>query len=441
MTEPTRQVLPLNWQEPMEERHLAEVQRQFFLQAIDRRHTFSEKLALGEQLQGPADSIPMWVADMDLPAPPFLLEALKARLQHPIFGYHLMPEAAREAIITWQAAYGYSVKASDIQFTPSVLNGLHLAIQTVSQSGDQLLTMPPVYPPFLQAAAHCGRTCRFLPLNCEQDARGSLKYSMDFEGLERMFTRHPIKALLFCHPHNPVGRSWGKEELETLSQLCLRHRVAMISDEIHSDLVFQGTHHPLASLSPEVAQQTITLNSPSKSFNLGGLQVGYALIANPAWQQRFALARQRVALPEWNTFALHALLAAYSGAGKNWCMALLHHLRGNRQLLEDCLADLASEVKLSPMQATYLTWLDCSAWQWTSMELHQWFLHEAKLLLSDGASFYPPHTQKGAQLRMNLAVSRQTMHQALDHLRRALIHRPAHPFKSAAKGKGFPHEP
>ena len=413
-------VIPhLDWQQPFSQEQLLQIQQAYFDRPVERENTFSEKYDLRKQLFGTEAVIPMWVADMDLPTAPFIIEALKQRLEHPVLGYNLMPEKASQAIIDWQAQHDYTVEAQQICFTHNVANGFHLAIQSVTQVDDSVLVLTPVYPPFMSAAEKSGRRTVCLPLLATQSDQIN-EYHIDFEALEAHFKNEKIKALLFCHPHNPVGRVWTKDELLQLANLCLQYNVVMISDEIHSDLILTRRHTPIASLGEEIAQNTITLSSPGKTFNLGGLQIGYAIIANTKLRQQFEKTCQSVSIHDLNTFALHALIAAYSPAGKNWTSVLLKHIQNNFKTLQSFLKQYAPEIKINQAQATYLAWLDFSAWGWTQKQLKDWLITEAKLGLSNGDSFFPKSIHNTGMMRINLAVSTQTLQDALRQMQQAL---------------------
>lgn len=409
----------LNWHQPLSDKQILQIQQTYFHRPVNREQSFSEKYDLREKLFGTQDVIPMWVADMDLPTPPFIIEALQQRLQHPILGYNLTPDSAFQAIINWQAQHNHPVQANEICFTHNVANGFLLAIQAVTQPNDSVLVMTPVYPPFMNAAEKSGRKTVCLPLLTTYNDT-FIDYHIDFEALEQHLKTSNIKALLFCHPHNPVGRVWQKHELLKLAELCLRYEVVIISDEIHSDLTLTGTHLPIAGLSNDIAHNTITLNSPGKTFNLGGLHIGYAIIANPKLRQAFQKIALSVKIEELNTFALHALIAAYSPAGKNWTSALLAHFASNLQQLQNTLQTFAPEIKRANTQATYLAWMDFSAWEWNQPQLKAWLIKEAKLGLSNGDTFFP-NTQNSGCMRINLAVSTQTMQQVMNNLKNALL--------------------
>lgn len=381
-------------------------------QPINRQHTWAEKYDLCERLFGREDVLPMWVADMDLPTPPFILQALQARLQHPILGYSLAPPQTYQVIIDWQAQHGYQVSADDILFTHNVANGLFLAVQALTRPGDAVMIMPPIYPPFAKAVELNERklVCADLLLQADQ-------YHIDWDAVERGFKQHQVKLLLFCNPHNPAGRVWSRAELTRLTRLCLDQGVTMVSDEIHSDLVFSPhTHLPLASLSPEVAQQTLTLSSPGKTFNLAGLQIGYAITANSQIKTAFQAAMARVKIEELNLMAMVALTAAYTPEGRAWRDHLLRHFSENINQLAVFLAEHLPQVGLIRPQASYLVWLDFRGLFAEHQTLKDWLIHQARLGLNDGLSY-----GEGGRgfMRMNLAVPKSTLDQALVQLRQA----------------------
>lgn len=413
------QPVHIDWQQPLTAEQIDWVQESFFDRPVNRENSFAEKYDLRQKLFGTENVLPMWVADMDLPTPPFIIEALHQRLQHPILGYNLMPDLAYQAIIDWQNLNNYDVKKSEILFTHNVANGFHLAIQASTRVGDSVVVLPPVYPPFMSAPENCGRQTLNVPLIIQSQGG----YTIDFNALESALQKPKVTALLFCHPHNPVGHVWQKHELIQLAQLCLQNNVVLISDEIHSDLILTGRHIPIASLSDDIAQNTITLSSPGKTFNLGGLQLGYAIIANSKLRQGYQNVMQQVSIHDLNTFALHSLIAAYSPAGQNWRLALLAHINTNFETLRNFLQQYAPEVDLAPAEATYLAWLNFSAWKLPQKQLKHWLVTQAKLGLSNGDSFFPAGTQNTGWMRMNLAVSKQTLQQALNQLQTALERR------------------
>lgn len=407
--------------------------RDFFTQPIDRSDSGAEKYDLREQLFGRADVLPMWVADQDLPTPPFIIEALQRRLMHPILGYTHTSDRLCASVVNWQAQYGYEVDPASLVFTHNVANGLFLAVQALSRPGEGVVIMPPIYPPFEQAISRNDRQVVAMPLLYQPDGDhlsnpqaskatdSSDSYRFDLAGLAQAFARDDVSLCLMCNPHNPSGRVWSRAELAQLAELALAHDVILVSDEIHGDLTLPPNQHcPLASLSPTVAQQTVTLSSPGKTFNLAGLQIGYAIAANPAHRNALQAAAARVKIDELNLFAMVALEAAYTDDGKIWRDALCQHILTNIARLRQALAELCPAVRVIQPQASYLVWLDFNPLipnQFADhAALQAWLINDAKLGLNNGLSY--GEVGQGF-MRINLAVPPSTLEQACSQLRKA----------------------
>lgn len=383
---------------------------------ISREGTFAEKYELRQALFGTAEVLPMWVADMDLPTPDFIIQALKHRLEHPILGYAITPDSVYQAIIDWQAQHDYRVTKSQIVFTHNVANGFFMAVEAFTQPGEAVLVQTPVYPPFLKAPVQNERRLVEAPLLLKDG-----HYQIDFTAFEETVIEHQVKLFLFCHPQNPSGRVWQRMELERLAEICLRHGVTIVSDEIHSDLVYGGYQHiPMASLSEAVANITVTLSSPGKTFNLGGLQIGYALIANPTLKTHYLKVCDAVSIHELNVFAMLALQAAYSEQGKVWRDQLLNHFASNIQRLETFFACHLPQVTVIRPQASYLVWLDFRKLFGDHQQLKSWLVNQAKLGLNDGESFAGQGGDGQGFMRMNIAVPQQLLEQALTQLKTAI---------------------
>ncbi|RUM92261.1 MAG: aminotransferase class I/II [Thiomicrospira sp.] len=384
-----------------------------FNKAISRLGTDAEKYELRQKLFGTDDVLPMWVADQDLPTPSFILEVLKKRLEHPILGYNHMPDSLYQSIVNWQAQYYYEVAPADIVFTHNVANGFFMAVSAFTNPGDAILVQPPVYPPFLTASAIESRQCVEAPLILQNG-----RYEIDFDAFEQKIIEHQVKLFLFCNPQNPSGRVWLKTELEQLAAICLKHQVVVVSDEIHADMTYAGHQHiPMASLSNEVKNNTVTLNSPGKTFNLGGLQIGYAIIANQELKAAYLKICQANAIQDLNLFGYLATQEAYSDEGRQYRDQLLQHFLENIERMKTFFQTFLPQVNVMVPEASYLVWLDFSAIFESQNELKSWLIQHAKLGLNDGESF--GKAGKGF-MRMNLAVPEETLTQALAQLKQAI---------------------
>lgn len=382
----------------------------------DRGDYHAEKYTQCMTQFGTDDVLPMWLADMDLTTPPFILEAIQNRLAHPTLGHTESSEQVFEAIIQWQAQYGYQVKREDIVLTHSVLNGFYMAVQAFTQPDEAVLVQPPIYPPFLDAPTANKRCLVEAPL-----VNNNNRYMIDFATFEQSIIDNKVKLFLFCHPQNPSGRVWSREELQQMADICVRHDVMIVSDEIHADMTLPPHQHiPMASLSEEVAQHCITLASPAKTFNVGGLQIGYAILANPKAQQHYQANAYSNGIGELNIFAQVALQAAYTSEGLQWREDLLAHIQKNIQITQAFFADNLPNVIFMQPEASYLVWLDFRAYFSAQQDLIDWMVQEAKLGLNDGEMFGGESQSGTGFLRMNLAVAPAMLEQALSQLKQAV---------------------
>lgn len=297
---------------------------------INRRGTDSVKWTWVDD-----DVIPMWLADMDFLSPPCVTRALQERVAQGLYGYVFDNKALREVICErMKRLYGWEVTPEQIVFTPGLVTGLNTVSRAVGVPGDGVLMQPPVYAPFLSAPQNNSRFAHFAPLAVRTEGQ-FLHYEIDFDVFEAAITPQ-TRMFFLCNPHNPVGRVYSRDELERLAQICLKHDVVICSDEIHADLLFNGRRHiPSASLSPEIANKSITLMAPSKTFNLPGLFCGFAIIPNETLRKQFETASHTAG--HVNMFGFVAALAAYQ-EGQAWLDALLRYLQGNYDYLADTLA-------------------------------------------------------------------------------------------------------
>lgn len=300
---------------------------------------------------GQTDILPMWVADMDFVSPPAVIDALHQRVTHGIFGYVQPPPELNQVVMNWLSEhYDWQIEEDWLVWLPGLRPALHCCCHAAAAAGDEVITFTPAYPPFLTAPITSGRQTVAIPLK-----RQNNRYTFDLEALEQRLGPRS-RLLMLCNPHNPVGRSFDREELTQLKELCLRHQLIVCSDEIHCDLLLtQRRHLPFASIDSNLLENTITLMSPAKTFNLSGLNCGFAVIANAALRRRFIKARQGL-MPSPNALGYVAALAAYRH-GEPWRQQLIDYLRGNHRLLQHFFSQHVPQFHLDEVEATYLAWI------------------------------------------------------------------------------------
>jgi cystathionine beta-lyase len=357
------------------------------------------------------DVLPMWVADMDFAAPEPVLDALRERLEHGVFGYPSELPEAREVIVDrLQRLYSWSVPPEALLFLPGVVVGFNLACHAVGSAGDGVLVQTPVYFPFLEVPRNTGMTLDEMELTRQADGH----YEIDCERFERTITER-TRVFLLCNPHNPVGRVFRRDELERMAEICLRHKLVICSDEIHCDLLYPPNRHlPIASLSGEVAGQTITLMAPSKTFNIPGLQCSVAIVTDPDLRDKFKAAHK--GLVSWvNVMGQVAAVAAYRDCDE-WLKALLRYLEANRDFVHQYISDSLPGVTANRPEGTYLAWLDCRE-AGIESNPHEFFLEKARVAVNDGASF-----GRGGEgfVRLNFGCPRSMLVEALERMKDAL---------------------
>ncbi len=375
---------------------------------IDRKGTDSVKYDLTRIIFGTEDLLPMWVADMDFEVPDFIREAISERVNHPVYGYTFRPRRFFETAADWiQRRHAWDTDPDHYNFSPGIVPALNLCVMGMTEPGDRIVTQPPVYFPFFTAVNNHGRKLLHNQL-CED--RGT--YRIDFELLEKQFAEG-ARMLLFCHPHNPVGRVWTRDELEELARLCVKYGVLVISDEIHSDLLlFNNCHTPLASLGKEIADLTITCVAPSKTFNLAGLHSSAVIISNHELKKQYDRMLDAVHVGGGNIFGQVAMEAAFK-EGDQWLDQLIRYLEKNYRLLCDKLEADIPEITVSPLQATYLAWFDLSVLEMDEKSLKEFVIREARLGLNDGPMFGPGGEN---HQRINIATPSAVLEQGLEQL-------------------------
>ncbi len=383
-----------------------------FDEIIDRKNTDSFKFDFASGYFGTNDLIPMWVADMDFRTPDFVMEAIRERARHEILGYSLRPETLYRSIMNWyKARQGWSISRDWILFTPGIVSALSIAVKAFTREGDRVIVQPPVYHPFFSVIKDNKRIPLHNPL---REKNGY--YRMDFEALKKSLDPG-VRLILLSHPHNPVGRVWLPDELAGLAEICLENNIVMISDEIHSDLVFRPHKHtPLSTLSDEIAMNTVTCVAPSKTFNLAGLSSSVVVIQNEELRSQFNHELSSGHLQMGNIFGSVAMEAAYAG-GHQWLDQLMDYLKGNLDLLDNFVETELPGIRMAIPEATYLAWLDMRKLGMNSKALKHFMIHKARIGCNDGPSFGRGGT--GFQ-RLNFACPRPVLRQALSQLKHAL---------------------
>lgn len=376
------------------------------IQTPERRNSDSIKWGLYNE-----DVLPLWVADMDFTSPPSVIEALQQRAAHGVFGYARESTELKELIAArMENLYGWKIKLEDILLLPGVVAAFNLVCQAVAQPGESILIQPPVYPPFFSAPGYAGARALFNNINLNTAG----EYAIDLEDFEAAIEKD-TRAFLLCNPHNPLGRVFTKTELIGMAQICLKHGLVICSDEIHSDLVFEGYQHiPIASLDKEVEARTVTLLAPSKTYNIAGLECSALICTNPDLRVRIQKARR--GLLGWvNLMGMTAGLAAYKH-GDEWLKQVLYLLQGNRDYLIQYLAEKIPGIHMIRPEATYLAWLDCRELNLPQSPA-QFLLEKARVALNNGEDFGEPG--KG-YVRLNFGCSRETLTEALDRIKQAV---------------------
>jgi cysteine-S-conjugate beta-lyase len=383
-----------------------------FDKVVDRKNTGSAKWDLVAARFKDKDVIPMWVADMDFMTAPSIIEALQNKAGSGIFGYPLRTDGYYGAVMGWMAKrHGWTLQKAWMTSSPGVVTALSLCVHSFTNPGDCVLVQPPVYYPFFRVIETNGRRIMENPLAFDGE-----RYTMDLDGLEKI-KGNRIKLMILSNPHNPVGRVWTKEELKGLGEYCVKNDIVLVSDEVHSDLIYKDFKHiPTASISEDIARQTITCIAPSKTFNLAGLKSSVIIIPNEKLKNAFNTTLGNLSLGGDNTFGLAALEAAYKD-GEEWVDALLAYLEDNLQFCLAWFREKIPEIKVIRPEGTYLVWLDCRKLAMTNEELDTFFKEKAMLWLDDGPMF--GEGGQGFQ-RINIACPRSILAEALRRIEMAI---------------------
>ena len=374
----------------------------------ERRGTDSQKW----QKYAGRDVLPMWVADMDFETAPVIVEALRRRVEHGIYGYARPVKSTVDAVVgAMEARYRWRIDPSWIVWLPGLVCGLNVAARAFAQEGEEILSLSPVYPPFTTAPRNQGRVSRSVPLALDSAAR---RWEIDWDALERAVTPR-TRLFIVCHPHNPIARVWSRDEVSRIAQFCARHNLLICSDDIHCDLLLEpgAVHEPFGIVAPGEAARTVTFMAPSKTFNVPGLGTSFALIPDPGIRTRFVKACAGI-VAEVNALGYVACEAAYRD-GEPWRVALVEYLRGNRDFLEGFVARELPGVRIeAPIQATYLAWLNIEALRLQNPVRH---FEDGGVGLSDGVPF---GAAPGSHVRINFGCPRSTLALGLSRMKAAL---------------------
>lgn len=379
---------------------------------MERRGTNCEKWDLLEEEFGKKDLLALWVADMDFPAPPEVLEALHKKIDEGALGYPIAPDSLLKAITDWQKnRHGWEIGKEAVTWAPGVVAGLAFSIMAYTKPGDGVIIQTPVYPPFYGTISESGRRIVKNPLK-----RAKGRYVMDIEGLEKLVTP-TCRTLILCSPHNPVARVWTREELEALSELAERKDMIIISDEIHQDLVYSDAKHmSIASLSEEMSSRTVTFVAPSKTFNIAGMNSSVALIPDEKLRARYVSILNRLHLSSLSILGLTAMETAYAKCA-GWLDELMAYLEENRNFTEKFVRERMPKAKMDHPEGTYIFWIDFRGYGFNSETLMDLLVNEAGVALNNGRNF---GTEGDGFARINIGTNREMLKKALEKIAKAL---------------------
>lgn len=383
-----------------------------FDKIIDRTNNFSAKWSEMNKNFGTNNLLPMWVADMDFLTAPCVMEALKDRLEQGIFGYTTRPSSYNESIVNWlDNRFSWKINQEWLMFSPAVITSISLLIQNLTQKNDKIMIQEPVYSPFHSIVESNERNLVISPLVKLDDG----SYVMDYEDIEAKIK--DVKVFILCNPHNPVGRVWTREELTRLGEICLKHNVLVISDEIHSDIILKNHKHtPFASISKEFRENTITCMAPTKTFNLAGLQSSFLVISNPYYYEVMDKAFSILDIKRNNAFSLVATEAAYN-YGEDWLYELIKYIEDNVDFAIDYIKNHMPQLKVKKPEGTYLLWVDFSNLNVDKKDLKNALINKGRIALSDGSSF---GIGGAGYYRINLACPRSMVLEGLKRIEFAI---------------------
>ncbi len=385
-----------------------------FNEKVDRSKNHAAKWEEMGAKFGSNDLLPMWIADMDIKTVPEVVEAIKEKADQAIFGYVYRPASYYETAAAWcEKRFGYKVDPKTLIHSPGVVPSMNMLVKMLTKEDEKVLIQIPVYPPFAASVKTGKRT--LVTNELVKDENGY--YTIDFEDLEKKLSDEKVTLMILCNPHNPVGRVWKKEELQKIGDLCVKYNVRILADEIWRDLVLPGyTHTPIASLSREIENITITCFSPTKTFNIAGLQASFAVFPREEEWKAFDNELGEMDIKRNNPFSLVGFEAAYNH-GEEWLSELLVHLEGNAQYVADFVKERLPEIKTVKPEGTYLMWLDFNGLNITPEEITDMLIKDAKVAMNDGASFGA--NGKGFA-RMNIACPRYMVEDAMARIEKAV---------------------
>lgn len=385
-----------------------------FNEKVDRSKNHAAKWEEMGAKFGSNDLLPMWVADMDIKTVPEVVEAIKEKADQAIFGYVYRPASYYETAAAWcEKRFGYKIDPKTLIHSPGVVPSMNMLVKMLTKEDEKVLIQIPVYPPFAASVKTGKRT--LVTNELVKDENGY--YTIDFEDLEKKLSDEKVTLMILCNPHNPVGRVWKKEELQKIGELCVKYNVRILADEIWRDLVLPGyTHIPMASLSKEIEDITITCFSPTKTFNIAGLQASFAVFPREEEWKAFDNELGEMDIKRNNPFSLVGFEAAYNH-GEEWLSELLVHLDGNAQYVVDFVRERLPEIKTVKPEGTYLMWLDFNGLGLSNEEVKELLIKDAKVAMNDGASF--GENGKGFA-RMNIACPRYMVEDAMERIEKAV---------------------
>jgi cystathionine beta-lyase len=380
-----------------------------FDSVVDRKGTKSLKYDFAVKRGKPADVLPLWVADMDFKTSSYVTDALHSMVEHGIFGYSESEDNYFDALKGWmKRRHNWDVEEKWITKTPGIVYALAMAVQAYTEKGDGILIQQPVYYPFSEVINDNERKLVNSPLVRDENGR----YHIDYNDFENKITSENVKLFILCNPHNPVGRVWTADELNKVGEICLKHGVIVVSDEIHFDFVFEGTHHVFSTVNDSFRDISVICTSPSKTFNVAGLQVSNIIIENTELRRRFRKQLNKSGYSQVGLAGLVACEAAYKN-GDEWLDAVLAYIKANAVYTRKFVEERLPKVKMSWLEGTYLVWLDFNAYGLADSELNRRMLYDAGLWLDGGSIF--GKDGEGFQ-RINIACPRETLKTALERI-------------------------